>query len=133
MKNEPGLSHEDICRLGRVFIEHSNWGRDTQDSRIHEWLKAETARKLSKPASVCDFCKDGDRPTVDGFHKGIVADYRCAAQPVEETKYLKLLHWFKLFYNFYKEDVKDKSSACASALSEDGELQEFIHEADRIG
>jgi len=43
--NTTELSHEDICRLGRVFIEHSNWGRDPQDSRIHEWLKSETARK----------------------------------------------------------------------------------------
>lgn len=59
-----------------------------------------------------------------------------SAQPtpkVEETKYLKLLRWFKLFYDFYQKDVAGKPSACASALAEDGELQEFIREANRIG
>lgn len=54
-----------------------------------------------------------------------------AAPPTgEETKYLKLLRWFKLFYKFYQDSVKDKPSACASSLAEDGELQEFIREAN---
>lgn len=49
---------------------------------------------------------------------------------VTEEKYLKLLRWFKLFYKFFQDDVKGKPSACASALSEDGELQEFVREAN---
>jgi len=52
--------------------------------------------------------------------------------PSEETRYLKLLRWFKLFYGFFQEDVKGKPSACASALSEVGELQEFVREANTI-
>ena len=48
----------------------------------------------------------------------------------EADKYIKLLKWFKLFYGFFQEDVKGHPSACASALSEDDELQQFVKEAN---
>jgi hypothetical protein len=38
------LSYDDLCRLGRVFVEHSEWGNDPPDRRIHEWLKEEIAK-----------------------------------------------------------------------------------------
>ena len=55
-----------------------------------------------------------------------------AALPGSQPRYLKLLRWFKLFYGFYQKDIVGQPSACASALSEDAELQEFVREADTI-
>lgn len=31
-------SYQDLCRLSRIFVEHSNYAYDPQDMRIHEWL-----------------------------------------------------------------------------------------------
>lgn len=55
-----------------------------------------------------------------------------ATQNVANSKYLKLLKWFKLFYGFFQDDVKDRPSAAASAMSEDSELQEFVKEAQSL-
>lgn len=51
---------------------------------------------------------------------------------VEKEKYLKLLKWFRLFYKFFQEDIKGKPSACASALAEDSELQDFVNESKQV-
>lgn len=52
-----------------------------------------------------------------------------ASQIISLEQYNKLLKWFKLFYGFFQDGVKGRPSACASALSEDAELQKFVKEA----
>ena len=56
----PTLSHEDLCRLSRVYIAHgdvrpSNW----QSGRIHEWLK--TQIEAAYHAEQARKCHAGER------------------------------------------------------------------------
>lgn len=41
------ISHDDICRLSRVFNAGADLGR-TQDCRINEWLKLQIAARCKK-------------------------------------------------------------------------------------
>lgn len=56
------LSHEDLCRLSRVFNGAPTTGNLGQDGRINEWLKRHIAAAIEASAT------DLDEP--EGFGNG---------------------------------------------------------------
>jgi len=45
------LSHEDMCRLSRLFNERADL-RTPQDARINEWLKEQISKSYATPLSA---------------------------------------------------------------------------------
>jgi hypothetical protein len=46
-----GLSHDDVCRLSKIFNSHSNHISAHEQTRINEWLKTVILSALmAKPA-----------------------------------------------------------------------------------
>jgi hypothetical protein len=80
--------------------------------------------------AICPVLNGKIRPEFEDI-AAILRPYFPPATDIEK-KYLIALRWFKLFYNFFQEDIKGKPSAAMSAMSEDSELQELLREADRI-
>ena len=51
------LSHNDLCRLSRVFVAAGLW--TIQDQRINEWLKEQL-----KAAQAAEDAPNAERPTL---------------------------------------------------------------------